>query len=279
MPYCERCGGEIEEGDKFCPRCGAPTGGPGVTYRRAPERPWAAGRVLAAVLGGIIMLVAFGLLMGGGAIMWAHSAFGDPDGFLVSREVRLQVDSHAVVLKGADIDVNVPDPIWTSGPWGLITVRLVGRSNDPSREIFMGIARGADAEAYLRGVEYDEVSESRWPYSPWDDAPPRVEFETHHGGAPSGPPTIHSFWVAHATGPGTQTLEWETNPATFITETGNLWAVVMNADGSAGVDLTVQLGAKIPVLRRVGGMMLAGGAVALAVGGVIIYIGAFRPRI
>ncbi|MCW3991142.1 MAG: zinc-ribbon domain-containing protein [Candidatus Bathyarchaeota archaeon] len=278
LPYCEKCGGEIEEDARFCPHCGAPVGETSVTYRRPPRRAWAIGRILAVFFGGVIILASFGLLAGGGAIMWAHCAFSNPNGFLISREVGLQVDSYAMVLRGADFDVNVPDYFWAPKPGRFVTVKLVGRSNDPSKEIFMGIARDEDARGYLDGVEYDEVVDSRWSYSPWRDTQPRIEFEAHQGGAPSGPPTIHSFWAEHATGSGTQTLKWESDLASFLTDVGNLWVVTMNADGSAGVDLTIQFGAKVPILRTVGGMLLAGGFTALAVGGLIIYLGAYRPR-
>ncbi len=78
-----------------------------------------------------------------------------------------------------------------------------------------------------------------------------------------------TFWEASATGPGAQTLEWEP-------ETGRFWVVVMNTDGSAGVDVGVSFGARVPILRTVRSMLLAGGFIALAIGGLVIYLGAIR---
>jgi hypothetical protein len=50
----------------------------------------------------------------------------------------------------------------------------------------------------------------------------------------------------------------------------------MNADGSAGVDVGVSFGARVPILRTVRSILLAGGFIALAIGGLVIYLGAIR---
>lgn len=52
----------------------------------------------------------------------------------------------------------------------------------------------------------------------------------------------------------------------------------MNADGSADVDIDMQLGVKIPILLAIGGGLLTGGFITLVIGGLIIYFGAYRPR-
>jgi len=54
--------------------------------------------------------------------------------------------------------------------------------------------------------------------------------------------------------------------------------VVMNADGSQGVDVEVQLGAKVPGLAGLGNLLLAGGTLGVLVGGLVIYLGAVRNR-
>jgi hypothetical protein len=75
--------------------------------------------------------------------------------------------------------------------------------------------------------------------------------------------------VASVHGSGPQTLDWEA-------EGGEWSVVVMNADGSAGVDAELSFGAHVPHLTWIGiGAGIAGGLlVVLAVG--LIYLGA-RP--
>jgi hypothetical protein len=238
---------------------------------------WNVGSILAVLFGGLLILVSLGLLVGGGAVIWVQSTFSDSEGFLMSREVILQSDSYAMVIQevNINIDVDVPADMWAPKPSDFVTIKLVGGSNDPSKELFIGIARDTDASEYLNSVEYDRVL-----FDPsWDARAPgprggirfSVSSSTHPGVAPSQAPTSLWFWEASATGLGPQTIIWEP-------ETGSFWVVVMNADGSEDVDVRMKLGAKVPILRIIGGGLLAGGFIILGVGGLIVYYGAFRPR-
>ncbi len=270
MPYCPDCGKEVSEGDEFCPSCGAPLKAPAIRYQR-PRKGWPAGRIIAAVFGALIIIVSFGLLAGGGGIMWVQEAFGDSDGFLVSKAVGFRSDTYAIVLKEINIEMDIPASIWRPIIDELVTVKIVGSGSDPVKGIFIGIARDPQASAYLGGVGYDEVADFSWPYGPLGESPPEIKFRTHPGSAPSQPPTAQGFWVASASGVGTQVLEWEP-------QTGVYWVVVMNKDGSAGVDFDMQLGARVPILHTIGNALVAGGIIALAVGAFIFYFGVIRRR-
>lgn len=57
---------------------------------------------------------------------------------------------------------------------------------------------------------------------------------------------------------GTQTLTWEP-------ELGDYWIVGMNADGSMGVDIEIQMGVRLPILRTIGGIILAVGLILLLI--------------
>lgn len=273
MPYCEKCGNEIDEETTFCPKCGANVKSPDVAYRRLQSSEQNVTTILAVFFGGIIIIASLGILAGGGTVMWAQSTFSDADGFLISREVKLQVDSHALVHRGTDIDIDVDVPyyIWQPNLGDLVTLKLVGTSNDPSKPVFIGIAREGDALEYLSDVEYDSVLDFAWSFEHRRESQPVFWYDAHHGGAPSQAPTTETFWEASVTGSGTQTLVW-------APEVGSFWFVVMNADGSSGVDVDMQMGAKIPLLRSIGNMMFTGGVISLVVGSFIIYVGAIRPR-
>jgi len=273
MPYCKKCGKEIPEDATYCPECGSPVQAPGERqYRRAPSIGWDIGRILALFIGFVIVATSFGLIVGGGTIMWANSRFTDAEGFLMSHEADFSVDSYALVQRGVNvnIDVSLPSSFWIPDPGDWVTVRLVAKSNDPSQEVFLGIASEADASSYLDDVMFDEITHFSWSYNPFRESQPDVSYSTSPGSAPSGPPIIHSFWEVQTSGSGTQTLEWE--PAT-----GRYWIVAMNADGSAGVDIEAQLGARLPVLSSVGVGLMVGGLVLLFVGGIIFWRGLF-PR-
>jgi len=116
---------------------------------------------------------------------------------------------------------------------------------------------------------YHEVEDLRGSYGPWGETPPEIVYTIHPGDPPVAPPTVFSWWVAHSTGPGAQELEWEP-------EVGRYLVVVMNSDGSAEVDVSISIGAKVPLLRTIENALLAGGVIALVTGGVLIYLGIIR---
>ncbi|MQY82265.1 hypothetical protein GH157_01065 [archaeon] len=146
----------------------------------------------------------------------------------------------------------------------IVTIKFVVESNDPSSEILIAIAHEGQAENYLEGVEYDELSRLSWSYDPWTNEEPDISYSRHGGGAPEVAPVVISSWEAVSVGSGAQDLSWE--PVS-----GSYWIVVMNADGSAGVDADVKLGARVPILQNIGNMLVFGGIVALLIGAFVLY--------
>lgn len=269
MPFCAKCGAEHSEDAVFCPKCGTPvaaakaTGG-GVVYRRDPGS--SAGRILAIVFGGFMLLVAFGLLMGGGAILWTQTAIADDAGYMTTGTTRLNVASYAIVQ--SDIDIHMGGG-WMMNPAArdIVSIKISATSNT-GKPVFIGIATQQYAQGYLNGVNIDKLVSYEWvPNSPGGMGTPT--YQTIPGGAPSALPATQAFWVAQAAGSGTQTVTW-----TPIT--GEYWVVVMNADGSAVVDVDAQVGARVGFLGWMGGGMFVGGVIVALIGVAVLYFGAFR---
>ncbi len=222
-----------------------------------------AGKVILLVFGGLGLLISIGLLVGGGALLWADNTIKDSEGFYTTRTIQMEKDSHAIVTGPADIDIEAG---WDWG-WGwdlgdLVTLKVEGSNNDPSNQIFIGVARESDIDAYLSGVEYDEMTQLHiWPDS--------VDYQNHPGSVVPGAPTSQTFWTESTYGTGTQILEWELEPGSYV-------LVLMNADGSAGVDIDMVFGAKVPLLFAVGVGLLGGGAVVLLISILMIYFAARR---
>ena len=218
-----------------------------------------AGKIVLLVFGVIILLVSFGLMAGGGALIWADNTLKDSEGFYTTETVQLERDSYAIVTPSADIDLRAA---WLWDWDDLATFKIKGSNNDSAKQIFIGVAEESDVKAYLSGVEYDEITQ-------FDIYPYRVDYRNHTGTSEPAVPTSETFWTALTHGAGTQTLEWEL-------ETGNYVLVLMNTDGSAGVDLSTVVGAKVPMLFGVGVGLLAGGVVALIIGSLMVYFSVRR---
>jgi hypothetical protein len=168
---------------------------------------------------------------------------------------------------GPQFDVGGPQLHWSPRrPDPLDHLRQVGEcgreTGTAPDAVFGGIATSADARAYLDGVQRTVVDGLGF------DAPATYSDQLP-GGKPSGPPADQDFWIAQATGHGTQEVTWD--PA------GGHWMfVVMNADGSQRVDVEARIGAEAPALVWIGWGALALGSV-LTVVAVRLLVRGFRP--
>ena len=223
------------------------------------------GRIILLIFGIIGILVSIGLLVGGGAILWADNVIKDSDGFYTTKTVQIEKDSFAIITGPANIDIEADWDWGWQWDWGdLATFKVEGSSNDPSKQLFIGIATESDLNSYLSGVEHDEIVRLHI-------YPDSIDYQHNTGSVVPGAPASQTFWTSSTYGAGTQILEWELEP-------GSHSLVLMNSDGSAGIDIDIELGAKIPWLLGVGIGLLAGGVVALIIGGMLVIIAVRKPK-
>jgi hypothetical protein len=217
----------------------------------APPARSTAGRIALIVVGVLAGIVAFGLLVGGCALVAVDRTQRDDDGFLMSPTRDFASPTYAIVSESADID--------SGGEWALGsflgTIRIRSESERP---VFVGIAPAAEVDRYLEGVEHDAVDDL--------DSSGDPEYSRRSGAEPSAPPGAQTFWVASASGPGEQVVEWEP-------EDGFWRAVVMNEDGSRGVSADMSIGAELDSVLWIGigllvvsALLAAGAALAITAG-------------
>jgi Domain of unknown function (DUF4389) len=233
---------------------------PGAPLGARPAHRWTGGRVVALGLGALVLLTSTGLLATGGGLLWADQTQRE-DGWLTSDDESVSTARYALVTD--DVSLDAAGAEWIVD--NLIgQVRLQMTSADPDVELFAGIAPSSAVSDYLAGVGQRQLGT----VSPGNGSGDRGMGSAGGttdvaGGPPALPPTEQDFWVAQATGDGTQTLQW--------TPTAGDWTVVvMRADGSAGVDTSLAVAATVPGLTRAAWGLLSGGALMLAVGGLIV---------
>lgn len=209
-------------------------------------------RVVAFFLAVVVALAAIGLLVGGAALTWAHTTQRDADGFLLSPTYELKTDAYAIVSEDIDL-ASRPGDWW---PGHLADVKVATTS---SGELFVGIGPTIDVDTYLSGVGHDLVTELGVSSSD-------VAYRSVAGSAPLEIPAAQGFWVATSSGAAYQALTWDLAQ-------GEWTVVVMNADGSAGVETATVVGANIGgVLLAVGiGLMIAGLFVGAAAAAALIW--------
>lgn len=216
---------------------------------------WTGGRITALVIGALLVLVSVVLLGAGGTALWANVAKRDA-GYLTT-DVQ-EFSSPGSALATEPTDLGSPWTDWLYSPALLDEVRIRVTPVAPGPELFVGIGPSAEVDRYLAGVSHTHISEF---------FTNRVEFID--GATAGSPPATQGFWVASASGHGTQTVEWDPTD-------GSWTVVVMNADGQPGIAaVAADLGARYPALVWIAFGVLAGGAVFL-VGGVLLILGAVR---
>ena len=226
-----------------------------------PGRGSRGGGIALVILGVFSALIAFGLLAGGGVLMWADRTQRDAAGYLTSPTTRLASATYAIAA--TDLNVTVDAPGWHVAADALGSVRIVATDGSPT-SMFIGIAPAADVQRFLSGTSYDQLRG----YAVASGGP---TYQTHLGGAPAAPGS-QNFWRADVSGTGTQSLTWKVE--------GGRWALVlMNADASAGVSATASVGATAPFLFPLALGLLIGGGIAVLVAGLLLFgaVAMLRP--
>lgn len=221
-------------------------------------RPWSAGRVIAFVIGAFGALMAVSLLVIGLVGLIIDQTQRDSDGLLETEQTELVSNGYAVAASGLEVDTSVPGWLQLRSVFGDIRIVAEGTAGEP---IFIGLAHEQDAADYLDTVGYDEVSRI---------SGGNATYRPHPGTAPVSAPSEQDFWAAWTEGSGEQTL-------TVELDTGNWVAVVMNADGSAGVDVTASAAAELPVLPWAAIVLMVIGGAGLVIAVLVIYL-AVRER-
>ena len=217
-------------------------------------------RIALAVTGALATLIATALVAGGALALWGDSQKND-DGYLTTETHRFEADTRALATDNLDVDLGGAD--WAAETDDLGKLRVSAESRD-GKPLFVGVARTSDVERYLADVPYTTVDDVE--VSPFD-----ADYTRHAGNRHPVSPEHAGIWSASNQGSGRQTVDWEI-------EDGDWSIVVMNADGSLGVDADVRAGADVPYLSALGWTAIGSGAFALVLAIGLIALAVRRPK-
>jgi hypothetical protein len=202
------------------------------------------GRIVLLLVGAVTAIIALGLTAGGAALTYAYTAERKDDGYFVTRHEELATPLFALVSEDLDIEAGTPD--WLLDQVG--EVRISARPG--SKPAFVGIGPSADVDRYLASVPHTRVVDLDFDPFRWETE--QVPGAAGPSATPSGPPGDQDFWVASSSGSDQVTVDWDV-------ESGDWVAVVMNADASRSVNVSVAGGAKAPILLPLGiGLLVLG---------------------
>jgi hypothetical protein len=215
----------------------------------APTAPYHAGdaaRTGRLIGGGALATVGAVLALGGGAIL----ALGGSDGQFSSGQRDVSTSTSALVSKVASIN-NTAD---VTDVLGQPRIKIAADSMNGERNVFIGVGPKADVDRYLAGAQVDRVND--FEIDPWSLDKTRVE-----GTAKPKPPATQSFWVAKSSG-SSAAIDWKVRD-------GRYRVVVMNADGSRGVQTESEFSVQVPHLASAAIAMLVVGLIVVG-GGIVL---------
>jgi hypothetical protein len=203
-----------------------------------------------AFAGGLAALLFAVLAIVAGAIVLIVDQVRREDGYLTSDTITLKSGGYAVATDTIDLDgINAG---WSGrSVLGDARVRVTG-----TRPVFIGVAPADKAAAYLSGIEHATID---------DIDGSTATYRQHPGGAPDSAPADGDIWTAQTSGSGLQTLVWPVDE-------GKWTLVVMNADGSRGVDAAADIGATVPVLQRIDDWLIDGGVMLALAGALLVWL-------
>jgi hypothetical protein len=228
---------------------GRPTGPP----PRPTGSRWTTGRIVSLVIGCVLAIGALGLAVPGFALLVVDQTARDDDGFLMSPDQTFQTSTYAITSGDQQLLVDAPSDLTPAALLGDLKLTATAAGDSA---VFLGIAPADDVQNYLTGVEHASLLEIR-------DG--EAVYRTTAGEAPSTAPEAADFWVAEVSGPGVQEITW-------TPENGDWAVLVMNADASQGVDVSVTAGAEIPSVPWVVAALLSLAAVGLVLALVLIAV-------
>lgn len=201
-----------------------------------------AGTILALLGGAVVVAATVALVLAGG------------DNTIDTGDQRLTSVTAAIVSGSARIEDERPAG-WLFDEDEDLSLRINAESPG-TKPLFLGVAPTDEVRAYLQGAPYDEVDDISF-------RPFGVDYD-RQGPAGEGRelerPGDQGFWAARAVGTAESVrLDWDYAPGSYT-------VVLMNADGSRGVEADASLELQVPYLH-------AGLIVAAAVGGLLLLIG------
>jgi hypothetical protein len=207
------------------------------------------GRIVAVVIGTVLAVV--GLLVVAAGVIGLVLAGGDNT--IETGTQRLTTTTAAITSGSAKIEGERPAG-WFFDENDKLALRITAESPG-GKPLFVGIGPTIDVRRFLDGVAHDEIDDISF-------RPFGVDYDRKGplDGREAAPPAQQTFWTARATGTsGTVQLDWDYEPGSYV-------VVLMNDDGSRGVEADTSLELEVPFLH-------AGLIVAVVIGGLLLLLG------
>lgn len=206
-------------------------------------------KILTIISSVLIIVLGVAAIVAGAAFMYLNST-NDSEGYALSETYTVKTSATAFIL-------------WVGSPVSEARLKWIVTSTDANQLIFAGWGAASTVNAYTGNYQY-ETPESGWGYTARAYYAAINISSTHiiNQNSPALPPPQESLYLNTVTTSDSTTLYCA--PNSEGDKMGML--VIMNADGSSGVDAQIQLGSRIPIYGWLPYVLLPIGIVLLMLG-------------
>jgi hypothetical protein len=220
---------------------------------------------------GIIFILLAILSLGAGGYIWLmNTQHTDSTGYTTSPKLKISSDSPAIVFSDHEFNMRAETPYLLQmfvDPDNLVTERWMVKNN-LNKDIFIGIATADKASQFLTNIHqkeaYDwDVNAGPWQMDIWVNT-----YKNWPGADSAQQPSKANIWLA--SGSGMESAQFEK-----LMVSGNYYVLIMNSDGSSGLDVDLTVGGKMPLLL---GLPVTLVALGIILGAVALFIYPRKPK-
>jgi len=214
-----------------------------------------------------ILLFVLGIAaIAGGAIVLYYNGGTDAEGYAISPVHEVRSTANAYVLWVAPMKSGSTFS-WL-GEDNIAATKWIIKAAGSGKQVFAGWAKAATVESYLNQLKY-ETPDKGWH---WYIEPYYAEIEVPstkivNQGASTHAPADESYWLDSVVTSDSATIYWD--PSWQQSEGMNI-IIIMNADGSSGVNADLQLGFQVPILTWLPYLLIPLG-ILMCVGGYLLF--------
>ena len=217
-------------------------------------------------IGLLFILLSLISFISGGYIWYMNTRCTDINGFTASQKIKLSTDSASIVFSDHHFNMNEELPSILQiviNPDNFMSERWTIQNN-LEKDVFIGIAAADKAQEYSKLMHYKEADDWDITGGPWEIKIWVNTYQNHLGADSTQPPGNANIWIA--SGSGKDVAEFE---KTMVS--GDYWVMIMNVDGSSGIDVDLHAGYKMPLLLGLSNILIGIGLV-LGACSIILYI-------
>ena len=222
-------------------------------------------KILFLIVGILLFVLGIVAVAGGGVVLF-YNAGTDAEGYAVSSVYEVRSSANAFVLWVAPMT-----PSSTFGWLGednIAETKWVVQAVDGGKQVFAGWAEAVEGVAYVGQFRYETPDQDwHWRINPYYAKIDVPSTKIVNQGNPARAPGDESFWVESVLSADSGTIHWDPS---WEQSVGMKMIILMNADGSSGVNADLQLGFKVPILTWLPYLLISVG-ILLCLGGYLVF--------